>query len=194
MGKDPRVDEYIEKAADFARPILIHLREIAHRALPEAEEAIKWGMPHYLVKGKNVAGMAAFKAHCTFVIHGDGRQGDAMGQFGRIAVISDLPPENELIEKLQAAQERVLDKGTALKRDAPRAPKAEIPMPDDFAAALAACPAAQGHYDGFSPSQRREYLEWITEAKAEATRTKRMAQAVEWISEGKRRNWKYERC
>ncbi|WP_395394492.1 YdeI/OmpD-associated family protein [Novosphingobium sp. BL-8A] len=194
MGKDPRVDDYIEKAADFARPILTHLREIAHRALPEAEEAIKWGMPHYLVKGKNVAGMAAFKAHCTFVIHGDGRQGDAMGQFGRIAAIGDLPSESELIEKLQAAEARVLEKGTALKRAAPRAPKAEIPMPDDFAAALAASPAAQGHYDAFSPSQQREYLEWITEAKAEATRTKRMAQAVEWISEGKRRNWKYERC
>lgn len=194
MGKDPRVDEYIEKAADFARPILTHLREIAHRALPEAEEAIKWGMPHYLVKGKNVAGMAAFKAHCTFVIHGDGRQGDAMGQFGRIAAIGDLPPESELIEKLQAAEARVLERGTALKRAAPCVPKAEIPMPDDFAAALAASPAAQGHYDAFSPSQQREYLEWITEAKAEATRTKRMAQAVEWISEGKRRNWKYERC
>ncbi|TCM21759.1 uncharacterized protein YdeI (YjbR/CyaY-like superfamily) [Novosphingobium sp. PhB165] len=194
MGKDPRVDEYIEKAADFARPILTHLRDLAHRALPEAEEAIKWGMPHFLVKGKNVAGMAAFKAHCTFVIHGDGRQGDAMGQFGRIEVLGDLPPECELILKLQAAQERVLDKGTALKRAAPRAPKAEIAVPDDFAAALAAVPAAQGHFDAFSPSQRREYLEWITEAKAEATRAKRMAQAVEWISEGKRRNWKYERC
>ena len=151
-------------------------------------------MPHYLVKGKNVAGMAAFKAHCTFVIHGDGRQGDAMGQFGRIAAIGDLPPESELIEKLQAAEARVLEKGTALKRAAPRVPKAEIPMPDDFAAALAASPVAQGHYDAFSPSQQREYLEWITEAKAEATRTKRMAQAIEWISEGKRRNWKYERC
>lgn len=194
MGRDPRVDEYIEKAADFARPILTHLRDLAHRALPEAEEAIKWGMPHFLVKGKNVAGMAAFKAHCTFVIHGDGRQGDAMGQFGRITALGDLPPEGELIEKLQAAEARVLEKGTALKSAAPRAPKAEIPMPDDFAAALAAAPAAQGHYDAFSPSQRREYLEWITEAKTEATRAKRMAQAVEWISEGKRRNWKYERC
>jgi uncharacterized protein YdeI (YjbR/CyaY-like superfamily) len=194
MGKDPRVDDYIEKAADFARPILTHLRDLAHRALPEAEEAIKWGMPHFLVKGKNVAGMAAFKAHCTFVIHGDGRQGDAMGQFGRITALGDLPPEGELIEKLQAAEARVLEKGTALKSAAPRAPKAEIPMPDDFAAALAAAPAAQGHYDAFSPSQRREYLEWVTEAKTEATRAKRMAQAVEWISEGKRRNWKYERC
>lgn len=194
MGKDPRVDDYIEKAADFARPTLTHLRDLAHRALPDAEEAIKWGMPHFLVKGKNVAGMAAFKAHCTFVIHGDGRQGDAMGQFGRITAVGDLPPEGELIEKLQAAEARVLEKGTALKSAAPRAPKAEIPMPDDFAAALAAAPAAQGHYDAFSPSQRREYLEWITEAKTEATRAKRMAQAVEWISEGKRRNWKYERC
>ncbi|QDK32217.1 YdeI family protein [Sphingomonas sp. IC081] len=194
MGKDPRVDDYIEKAADFARPILTHLRDLTHRALPGAEEAIKWGMPHFLVKGKNVAGMAAFKAHCTFVIHGDGRQGDAMGQFGRITAVGDLPGEGELIEKLQAAEARVLETGTALKPAAPRAPKAEIPMPDDFASVLATAPAAQGHYDAFSPSQRREYLEWITEAKTEATRAKRMAQAVEWLSEGKRRNWKYERC
>lgn len=194
MGRDPRVDEYIEQAADFARPILTHLRALTHRALPGAEEAIKWGMPHFLVQGKNVAGMAAFKAHCTFVVHGDGRQGDAMGQFGRITAVGDLPPEGELIEKLQAAQARVLEKGTALKCAAPRAPKPEIPMPEDFAAALAAAPAAQGHYDAFSPSQRREYLEWITEAKTQTTRARRMAQAAEWISEGKRRNWKYERC
>ena len=117
-----------------------------------------------------------------------------MGQFGRITAVGDLPPEGELIEKLQAAQARVLEKGTALKRAAPRAPKPEIPMPEDFAAALAAAPAAQGHYDAFSSSQRREYLEWITEAKTQTTRARRMAQAAEWISEGKRRNWKYERC
>ncbi|WP_285021945.1 YdeI/OmpD-associated family protein [Novosphingobium sp. fls2-241-R2A-195] len=192
MGRDPRVDEYIAKAADFARPILEHLRELAHRALPDAEEAIKWGMPHFLVNAKNVAGMAAFKAHCTFVIHGDGRQGDAMGQFGRITAIADLPDEAELAHKLQAARGRVQTKGTAVKKA--RKPKPEIAMPDDFAVALDGVPAARAHYEAFSPSVRRDYLEWITEAKTAATREKRMAQAVEWIAEGKKRNWKYEKC
>lgn len=194
MGRDPRVDEYIAKAADFARPILEHLREVAHRALPGADEAIKWGMPHFLVNGKNVAGMAAFKAHCTFVIHGDGRQGDAMGQFGRITAIDDLPAGAELATKLAAALDRVETKGTALKTGVARKPKAEIAMPDDFAAALDAVPAARTSYDGFTAAQQRDYLEWITEAKTAATRDKRMAQAVEWLAEGKKRNWKYEKC
>lgn len=194
MGRDPRVDDYIAKAADFTRPILTHLRKLVHGALPGAEEAIKWGMPHFLVNGKNVAGMAAFKAHCTFVIHGDGRQGEAMGQFGRIAAVCDLPGEAELVAKLQAARDRVLTKGTALKKDAVRKPKPEIPVPDDFAATLAASPAAQKVFDNFASSHRREYLEWITEAKTQATRDKRMVQAVEWIAEGKTRNWKYEKC
>lgn len=194
MGRDPRVDDYIASAADFARPILEHLRDVAHRALPRADEAIKWGMPHFLVNGKNVAGMAAFKAHCTFVIHGDGRQGDAMGQFGRITVIGDLPAEEELAEKLRAAQGRIETKGTAQKVGAPRKAKAEIPMPDDFADALDAAPASRVTYEGFTAAQRRDYLEWITEAKTAATREKRMAQAVEWLGEGKKRNWKYEKC
>lgn len=192
MDTDPRVDEYIAKAADFARPILEHLRGLAHRALPDAEEAIKWGMPHFLVNGKNVAGMAAFKAHCTFVIHGDGRQGDAMGQFGRITAIPDLPDEAELAQKLRAARERVETSGTAVKQI--RKAKPVIAMPDDFAAALADVPGASTHYESFSPSARRDYLEWITEAKTTSTRQKRIAQALEWITEGKKRNWKYEKC
>lgn len=193
MERDPRVDAYIATAAEFARPILEHLRAIAHRALPEAEEGIKWGMPHFLVNGKNVAGMAAFKAHCTFAIHGDGRQGEAMGQFGRISSLSDLPPEDELAAKLHAARDRVLAKGTAQKTGAARKPKFEIPMPDDFAAALEKVPAAREAFDKFAPSHRRDYLEWITEAKTQATREKRMAQAVEWIAEGKHRHWKYQK-
>lgn len=198
MGTDPRVDAYIEKAADFARPVLRRLRELAHRALPEADEAIKWGMPHFLVAGKNVAGMAAFKAHCTFAIHGDGRQGGdkagaAMGQFGRIGSIADLPDDDELVARLQEAQARVLTKGSALK-PAVRAPKAPIPVPDCMVAALDAAPAAKATFDAFAPSHRREYLEWITGAKTEATRDKRLAQAIEWLAQGKKRNWKYEKC
>jgi len=195
---DPRIDAYIAKAAPFAQPILTHLRALVHRALPEAEETIKWGMPHFVVRGKNVSGFAAFKAHCAFVIHGDGRQGsaegDGMGGYGKIASLDDLPPEGELEAKVREAAERVAAIGTALKPKAKKPPKAEIPMPDDFAAALAAVPQAEATLAGFAPGQRRDYLEWITAAKQAATREKRIAQAVEWLAEGKKRNWKYENC
>jgi uncharacterized protein YdeI (YjbR/CyaY-like superfamily) len=197
MARDTRIDAYIEQAADFARPILEHMREIVHRALPEADETIKWGMPHFTVNAKNVAGMAAFKAHCTFVIHGEGRQGESgkgegMGQFGRITAIADLPREAELAAKLQEARDRISSKGTALKPAAARRARPDIAMSEDLASALAASPAARAVFDSFAPSHRRDYLEWITEAKTPATREKRIVQAVEWISEGKRRHWKYE--
>lgn len=197
MPRDPRIDEKIAKAAEFARPILEHLRALVHKAVPDASEAIKWGMPHFTYKGKNIAGMAAFKAHCAFMIHGEGRQGDedGMGQFGKIASLDDLPPDAELIEKLRAAQARIDEAGTAQKRSsaAPRAAARTIEVPEDFAVALAANPAAAQFFDGLAPSHRYEYLEWITGAKRAETRAKRIGQALEWLAEGKRRNWKYER-
>lgn len=191
MSTDPRVDAYIAKAAPFAQPILSHLRAVVARALPEAVETIKWSMPHWTVGGKNVAGMAAFKAHCAFVIHGDGRQGDAMGQYGKIATLGDLPSDADLVAKLHGARDH-LAVPQPKKTKAP--PKPEIPLPADFAAALAAHCPAQDHFERFAPSHRREYLEWVTTAKAEATRARRIAQAVEWIGEGKKRNWKYGAC
>ena len=194
MSTDPRIDAYIAKAAPFAQPILTHVRALVHRALPGAAETIKWGMPHFMLAGKNVVGMAAFKAHCAFMIHGDGRQGEAMGQYGKIAAMADLPADAQLIANLKAAAERVQTAGTALKPRTAKAPKAETAMPDDFAAALAGCGSAKENFERFAPSHRREYLEWVTTAKAEATRTKRIAQAVEWLAEGKKRNWKYENC
>ena len=201
MTRDPRIDEKIAKAADFARPILEHLRALVHRAVPEAGEAIKWGMPHFTYKGKNIAGMNAFKAHCAFMIHGEGRQGaekggdEGMGSFGKIASLNDLPSEAVLAEKLRAAKARIDAEGTAMKRPAAAKPKAPrtIEIPADVGAALAANPAAAQYWDGLAPSHRYEYLEWITEAKREETRVKRIGQALEWLAEGKRRNWKYER-
>lgn len=193
MERDPRVDAYIAKAAPFAQPILTRLREIAHQALPEGAEDIKWGMPHFLVGGKNVAGMSAFKAHCALVIHGDGRQGEGMGGYGKIASLEEIPPEEQVIAAMHAARDRVAKHGSATKRSAPKA-KPEIPMPDYFAEALAANPKARAAFDKLAPSHRREYLEWITEAKREETRAKRMATTLEWLAEGKKRNWKYENC
>lgn len=195
MSRDPRVDEYISRAAPFAQPILAHLRELAHSAIPDAVEAMKWGMPHFLYKGKNVAGMAAFKAHASFVIHGEGRVVEAMGQFGKLRNLGDLPPDGEMAAGLTRAVARIDETGTALKpRSPPSKAKPEIPVPADFAAALEASPDASKTFDAFAPSHRREYVEWITDAKREETRARRIAQAIEWLAEGKRRNWKYENC
>ena len=193
MNTDPRIDAYIANAAPFAQPILVRLREIVHAALPGAEETIKWSMPHFMVGGKNVAGMAAFKAHCAFTIHGEGRHGaEGMGQHGKIASLSDIPPEAELAAKLKNAVTRIETQGSAAPKRAKAAPKVEIPVPEDMAAALAGNAKAQAAFDAFAPSHRREYLEWITEAKREETRARRIAQALEWLADGKKRNWKYE--
>lgn len=195
MKTDPRIDAYIAEAGDFAQPILAHLRALVGRTLPDCEETIKWGMPHFTVGGKNVAGIAAFKAHCALVIHGDGRQGDAMGQYGKLTTIADLPAEAELVAKLRAVAERIAATGKGARTAAkPPVPKAEIAVPDDFAVALGASPPARATFDAFAPSHRREYLEWIVEARRPETRARRIAQAVEWLADGKKRNWKYEKC
>lgn len=196
MKSDPRVDEYIARAAPFAQPILTHLRAVAHEALPEGEEGMKWGMPHFMLAGKNVAGMSAFKAHCAFIVHGEGRVAgaDGMGAYGKIASLAELPGKEALVAAVKAAAERVARVGSATKGRAPRTAKPEIPVPEDFRAALSRSKAAQATFDGFAPSHRREYLEWITGAKREETRSKRIAQAIEWLAEGRKRNWKYESC
>ncbi|HEY0148281.1 MAG TPA: YdeI/OmpD-associated family protein [Allosphingosinicella sp.] len=195
---DPRIDAYIARQADFARPILEHIRRIVREAAPEVEETIKWGMPHFTVGGRILAGMAAFKAHATFglwrakdVLGETGTEREAMGQFGRITSLADLPPEEALKVIVRAAADAAA-KGAAPK---PRsAPKPDAPVPEELAAALVGNPAAQATFDAFSPSCRREYAEWIADAKRPETRARRVAQAVEWLAEGKRRNWKYEKC
>ncbi|QPC99820.1 YdeI/OmpD-associated family protein [Qipengyuania soli] len=196
MKTDPRVDDYIAKAAPFAQPILTHLRSVAREALPQGEEGMKWGMPHFMLGGKNVAGMSAFKAHCAFIVHGEGRVtgADGMGAYGKIASLAELPGKEVLVAAIKAAAERVTSVGSATKGRGPRTAKSEIPVPEDFAAALAKNEAARTAFDGFAPSHRREYLEWITRAKREETRSKRIAQAIEWLTEGRKRNWKYESC
>lgn len=194
---DPRFDDYIAKAAPFAQPILQHIRRIVHEAVPDLVETMKWSMPHFMHQGKNLAGMAAFKAHCAMMIHGDGRQGDAMGQYGKLAAIADLPGDNELKSKVVEASERIASEGTALRKKpagAKKEAKPDLPLPPAFVAALEANPASKATLEALAPSHRREYVQWIAEAKAEATRDRRVAQAIEWLSEGKKRNWKYEGC
>lgn len=191
MERDPRVDAYIEKAQPFAQPILTHLRALIHASVPGLSEALKWGMPHFTLNGKNLAGIAAFKAHAALVLHGEGRVNEGMGSYGKIASLDDLPSDAELTLRIRAAAEELATGAKKAAKPKP-APKADIAMPDDFAAALSA--PARAIFDAFPPSARRDYLEWITEAKREETRVKRIAQAAEWIAEGKKRHWKYQDC
>jgi uncharacterized protein YdeI (YjbR/CyaY-like superfamily) len=195
MSRDPRIDAIIDKAGDFAKPILEHWRALVHRTVPGIEETLKWSMPHFVYKGKNIAAMAPFKAHCAVSVYGDGRQDtEGMGSYGKLTSVEDLPPDAELVAKLQAAM-GMIDRGEPPAwRQQPPKPKARIEVPQDFAAALAANPAAAQYWDGLAPSHRYEYLQWITEAKRDETRVKRLGQALEWLAEGKRRNWKYENC
>ncbi|MXO73946.1 hypothetical protein GRI40_01745 [Altererythrobacter aerius] len=194
MITDPRIDAYIDKAAPFAQPILVHLRKVVHSAIPQVEEGIKWGMPHFITGGRNVAGMAAFKAHCAFVIHGDGRQGakdtEGMGRYGKIASLADLPPEEELVATLRLVVEEA---GKARKRLGKPPAEAELSVPDDLAAALAGNAAAADHFAAFTAAQRRDYIAWITDAKRAETRARRLKDTIAWVAEGKRRNWKYEK-
>ncbi|QYU68464.1 YdeI/OmpD-associated family protein [Leptolyngbya sp. 15MV] len=193
MTPDPRVDAYIAKAAPFAQPILAHLRALVHATIPSLDETLKWGVPHFTHRGKNLAGFAAFKAHAAFMIHGEGKQDEGMGSAGKIGSLADLPHDKVLAERLLAAKARIESGGSAMKASAPRAPKAEIAMPDDFAEALTAG-KARANFDAFPPGAQRDYLEWVVDAKRPETRAKRIATAAEWIAEGKKRHWKYENC
>jgi uncharacterized protein YdeI (YjbR/CyaY-like superfamily) len=197
--KDPRIDAYIEKSADFAKPIMTHLRKVIHKASPKITENIKWSMPAFEYKGL-VCGFAAFKQHCTFgfwkqSLLEQGAFSDvktAMGSFGRLTSRKDLPSDEVLIKLIRQAVE-LNENGVKVDKKKPAAKK-ELVVPDYLTAALKKNKAAQKTFDNFPPSCRKEYVEWITEAKTEPTREKRLAQTLEWLAEGKRRNWKYENC
>lgn len=191
MHTDSRIDAYIANAAAFAQPILKHVRVLAHTALPGLEETLKWGVPHFMIGGKNAVGMAAFKAHTAVIVHGEDAAGEGMGNLGKIASRAELPSDEELIARFKAAGAAI---ASGKSRRPPARPKPEIAMPDDFDRALDAAPMARATFDGLARSHRREYLEWITEAKREGTRARRLATAIEWLAEGKKRNWKYENC
>ena len=196
---DPRIDEYIAKSGEFAQPILSHLRAVIHEACPDVEETIKWSMPFFLYNGM-LCNMAAFKQHCAFgfwkgellLAEADDKGKEAMGQFGRLASVKDLPAKKTLANYIKRAM--VLNnegvKAPSREKKAPR----PLDVPDYFSKALKAQPAAKKHFEAFSTSAKREYVEWLEEAKTEATRLRRMDQAIEWIAEGKQRNWKYQNC
>ena len=192
---DPRIDAYIAKSADFAQPILQHLRAVVHAACPDVEESLKWSSPHFGYKGAMMCSMAAFKQHCGFgfwlysqVVGGEAEEG--MGQFGKITSIKDLPGKRELTTYIKKAM-ALNEAGVKMKRPK-AAPKLAPTLPDDFAVLLKKNKAAHTTYQSFSSSAQREYVDWIVEAKTEATRNKRIATSLEWLAEGKQRNWKYQ--
>jgi uncharacterized protein YdeI (YjbR/CyaY-like superfamily) len=198
MGtRDPRVDAYIAKAPDFAKPILTHLREIVHEACPDVEETMKWSNPHFDYKGV-LAGMAAFKAHCAFgfwkgslIVDPKTAEGEkAAGQFGRITKIADLPPREVVAGYVKEAA-RLNDEGVKAPARMKEKRTRELVVPDALAAALTKNRKARETFEAFSPSHKREYAEWVADAKGEDTRARRIATAIEWMAEGKPRNWKY---
>lgn len=195
---DPRVDAYIDKSADFAKPVLIHIRRIVHKACPDITETIKWSFPHFDHKG-TVCSMASFKQHCAFgfwkqsLMEQDAFPAEktAMGSFGRITSVKDLPPDKVMIKLIQQAVE-LNEKGVKVVKTPVE--KKELVIPKDLTAALSKNKTANATFDKFAYSHKKEYVQWIEEAKTEATRNKRLATAVEWLSEGKSRNWRYEKC
>jgi len=196
---DPRVDAYIAKSADFAKPILTRAREMVHAACPDVQETIKWGSPFFDYKGQMMCAIAAFKQHCALIfwkaslIDGLPPNGDkSRGSFGRITSMKELPTKTQFSGFIKAAM-KLNDAGITVQRPK-RASKPIAKVPKELAAALAKSKKATAVFEKFPPGQKREYCDWVSEAKREDTRAKRVAQAIEWIAEGKTRNWKYERA
>ena len=202
MGKDKRINTYIDKAQPFAKPILKKLRQLIHKGNPEVEETIKWGMPFFDYKGP-FCNFAAFKEHATFrfwkyklikdperyLQDVSNKGGDAMGNLGRITSLKDLPPDKIFIGFVKQAK-KLNDERIKLPSK-PKKPKAELVIPDYIIKSIKKNKKAFNTFNNFSYSHKKEYVEWITGAKTDATRDKRMETAIEWMSEGKPRNWKY---
>ena len=198
MPYNKQFDAYIAKSPDWAQPILTRLREIVHEACPDVEEELKWSSPTFMYHGI-MCGMVAFKEYATFhfwkgeLVTGTPLGANDMGaasQFGRMTSIKDLPPKKTLVAYIKKAM-KLNEEGVKVERSKKKRPA--LPMPNDFLSAIKKNKKAFASYEAFSPSHRREYIEWIIDAKTDATRGKRVAQAVEWMAEGKSRNWKYQR-
>jgi len=203
MKTDPRIDAYITGAAPFARPVLKHLRSLVHRVCPESEEVIKWHMPMFSLEGKLFCALGAYKEHCRFMIFGPevrsliktGGHGSAggMDSFGKLTSLGDLPNDRQIAKYLKFAAERIAQGKSPMSRGRRRTPKPALKVPAAFAGALKRNTAAETTFASLSPFRQREYLEWITGAKREETKTRRIAQAILWLADGKSLNWRYER-
>ena len=200
--KDPRIDSYIAKAAPFAQPILNHLRDLVHAACPNIEETWKWSFPHFDYKGSILCSMAAFKQHATFGFFKASLMDDphgilstigktAMGNLGQIKDIKELPKDNILKEYIKQAM-KLNEAGVKVTKPKSETVK-EPDAPEYLNKALRKNKAAYTFFENFTPGKRKEYIEWLEGAKTEATREKRLATAIQYISEGKSLNWKYQK-
>jgi uncharacterized protein YdeI (YjbR/CyaY-like superfamily) len=195
-SKDPRVDAYIANSPDYAKPILIELRRLAHAGCPGVEETLKWRMPHFLHQGI-LFGMAAFKQHCAVhfwkgkLVLGEKSRAGVFGNLGRVTALSDLPGRKELLGYIKKAVEL---NESGVKKPSIAQPKKKLIVPPYFLAALRKNKKAQAAFENFSYSHKKEYVNWITEAKREETREKRMNTAILWLAQGKPQNWKYLKC
>ena len=205
---NPKVDAYVARARPFAQPIMEHLRHLVHKACPEIEETIKWSRPFFEYRGAILCNMSAFKEHCSFGFWGEEMSAvlreakvlreDGMGSLGRITGLAGLPSDKQMLGWLRQAAGFV-DSGNytspiAARRSVVKAPKPVLETPAEFATSLKRNKKAAAVFAAFSPSCKREYIEWIADAKRAETRDKRIATALEWIAEGKQRNWKYQDC
>lgn len=200
MSTDKRIDAYIAKSAEFAKPILEHIRKIVHKNCPNVEETMKWSFPHFDYKGEMLCSMASFKEHCSFgfwkaslmedkenIFTSESKSG--MGHFGKIQSVKDLPPAKIMGEYIKQAM-KLNDDGVKIKAKK-AAEKPPLVIPDYFLKAIHKNKAAKAAFEKFSPSFKKDYVQWLEDAKTEDTRNKRMETAIEWIAEGKGRNWKY---
>lgn len=199
MSKDPRIDEYVKFAAPFARPMLVRLRKLIHQGCPKVEETMKWNSPFFMYEGKILCFFAEFKAHIAFgfwgpeikkIIVGDGVK-TGRGLLGRIKSNADLPDDRTLLRYIKAAK-ALHDSGASTKLV--RKAKPALVSPPELVQALKRSPEAAANWEKFSPGARRDYIEWIVEARRAETREERLLTTLEWVAEGKRRNWKYEKC
>lgn len=201
---DKRVELYISKAATFAQPILWHITELVHKACPDVEETFKWSFPCFIYKENILCSMAAFKQHASFgfwleskmkdpdKVLSRGKKREGMGHLGKLTSLKDFPSDKIMIAYIKEAM-RLIDKGEKLTKKAPATKKA-LKIPSYFTAAVKKNKKALNTFEGFSPSHKKEYVMWVTEAKTEETRNKRLKTAIEWMAEGKIRNWKYVNC
>lgn len=203
VSKEKRIDAYIAKSADFAKPILNHIRELVHKTCPDVEEKVKWGMPFFDYKGEMLCHMASFKQHAVMgfwkaalmkdpSLLENARSETAMGHLGKITSLKDMPSDKKIAAWIKEAMQ-LNDKGIKLPAKAKPAEKKELVVPEYFLKALAKNKKAKQAFENFAYSHKKEYVNWVTEAKTEETRNKRMATTLEWLAEGKSRLWKYEK-
>lgn len=196
MKRDKRVDAYIAKSQDFAKPILEELRARVHQHVPEIEEDIKWGFPSFMYKGKIFFGMSAFKAHAGAgfwhpLMRTKDKSPEGIGEFGKITTVDQLPSRAQFARLAKKAKKLTDDAVTGPARPKPD-PKRKAVVPKDLAALLAKNAKARATFEAFPYSKKNEYVTWITGAKREETRLRRLDTTLEQLAEGKSLMWKYE--